>query len=102
MSGLEALKAIGELKENGVKINTTEEYKIVEQTKTKYPEAHAEIVSIIVDEIMSDEPLIRPNIIGDLTYKNPCDGCAYQNTPGDHCQFCPKNPNHFILTGSAK
>ena len=30
MSGLEALKAIGELKENGVKINTTEEYKIVE------------------------------------------------------------------------
>lgn len=29
MNGLEALKAIGELKENGVKINTTEEYKIV-------------------------------------------------------------------------
>lgn len=34
--------------------------KILEQTKTKYPEAHAEIVNIIVDEIMRDEPA-RPN-----------------------------------------
>lgn len=42
MSGLEALKAIGELKENGVKINTTEEYKIVE---TELKENKAELIA---------------------------------------------------------
>lgn len=45
MSGLEALKAIGELKENGVKINTTEEYKIVETELTESKEYEKELIA---------------------------------------------------------
>ena len=81
--------------------------KILEKTKTKHPEAHAEIVNIIVDEVMQNEPtpnIISPRIggIGDLIYKNPCDGCTYQNTPGDHCDLCSKNPYKKTLTGNIK
>lgn len=45
MSGLEALKAIGELKENGVKINTTEEYKIVKNELNNYEEDKKELIA---------------------------------------------------------
>ena len=45
MSGLKALKAIGELKENGVKINTTEEYKKIENELTESKKYEKELIA---------------------------------------------------------